>query len=80
MVNLSVIKHYFVDEGQRSGRQLLTNLIVPGVGFLITLWLWTSLAPSALIVGVAWVLLGVIWLAVITGGFRRPTPELHGVD
>lgn len=76
LVNLAVIKHYFIDERERSGAAVVHNLLLPGIGFLITIWLWTSLAPVALFVGIGWVVLGTIWLAVLTRGFRKPTPQM----
>ena len=76
VVNLSVIKHYFVDRGERTGADVLRNLVLPLIGFALTVWLWTSLAPSTFLVGLAWLAVGVILLAIVTHGFRRPTPML----
>ena len=75
-VNLSVVKHYFIDRRERSGILLLRNLILPLIGFALTMWLWTSLSGRAFVVGLSWLALGVIILAVVTRGFRRPTPKL----
>lgn len=76
-VNLSVIKHYFIGEKLREGGvNLLNNLIVPLIGFVLTLWLWTSLSPRTLVVGLIWLALGFTYLLVITRGFRRATPML----
>lgn len=75
-VNLSVVKHYFIDRKERSGILVLRNLILPVVGFGLTMWLWTSLSGRAFLVGLSWLALGLIILAVITRGFRRPTPKL----
>jgi amino acid transporter len=72
-VNLSVIKHYFVDMRERN---IVANLIAPVIGFLLTAWLWTSLSGTALIVGLIWLAIGFIWLLAVTRGFRRPTPVL----
>ncbi|MDN6325443.1 MAG: amino acid permease, partial [Corynebacterium sp.] len=80
LVNLAVIRHFFFTEKKRGARGVVNHLIVPALGFLITLWLWTSLSGLALAVGIAWVAIGVLWLAVITHGFRRPTPDLEGMD
>jgi amino acid transporter len=76
VVNLSVIKHYFVSLRRRGGVNLVTYALLPAVGFALTLWLWTSLSPRTLIVGVVWLLVGFIYLLGITRGFRRPTPML----
>lgn len=76
VVNLTVIKHYFVDEKQRSGASVISNLVLPAIGFALTVWLWTSLSPRTFVVGLAWLVLGVVLLAIVTRGFRRPTPML----
>ncbi|WP_179466730.1 APC family permease [Mycolicibacterium vinylchloridicum] len=73
VVNLSVIKHYFVDMRERN---ILLNLIAPLIGFLLTAWLWTSLSGTALTIGLIWLAIGFVWLLVVTRGFRRPTPVL----
>ena len=72
-VNLTVIKHYFVDEGDKN---VFNNLLLPLIGFLLTAWLWVSLSWLTLEVGLVWLALGVIWLLVVTRGFQRPTPVL----
>ena len=76
VVNLSVIKHYFVDLKHREGAQLLGSLVLPLIGFVLTLWLWTSLSGTALVVGLIWLAIGFVWLLGVTRGFSRPTPTL----
>ncbi|MCW2554693.1 MAG: Putrescine importer PuuP [Mycobacterium sp.] len=72
-VNLTVIKHYFLDEGEKN---VLNNLVLPLIGFVLTAWLWTSLSWLTLEVGIIWLALGFVWLLVVTRGFQRPTPVL----
>ncbi|AKS32012.1 APC family permease [Mycolicibacterium goodii] len=76
VVNLSVIKHYFVDHHERDGMQLIGALVLPLIGFALTVWLWFSLDSLALIIGLCWLAVGFLWLAGITRGFRQPTPVL----
>ena len=75
-VNLSVIKHYFIDLRLRSGASLFRHLILPLVGFTLTVWLWTSLSGLTLVVGLCWLGIGLLWLLGVTRGFRRPTPVM----
>jgi putrescine importer len=75
-VNLSVIKHYFVDARERAGGAVVNNLLLPLIGFALTVWLWTSLSSMTLVVGLCWLAAGFVWLLAITRGFRRPTPVL----
>jgi putrescine importer len=72
-VNLTVIKHYFVDEGDKN---IVNNLVLPLIGFVLTAWLWTSLSAVALEVGLVWLAVGFVWLLIMTRGFQRPTPVL----
>ena len=76
-VNLSVIKHYFVDRAERSGWGVFNNLILPFIGFAFTVWLWTNLSGLTLVIGLCWLAAGFVWLAVVTRGFQRPTPVLE---
>ena len=75
-VNLSVIKHYFIDLRERDGGSALRNLVLPAIGFVLTVWLWTSLSALTLQVGLAWLAIGFLWLLAVTRGFRRPTPVM----
>ena len=74
MVNLSVVKHFFIDARHRRGAAAFWNLVMPLVGFALTVWLWTNLSALTLKVGLCWLALGLVWLLVLTRGFRRPTP------
>ncbi len=65
-VNLSVVKHYFVDEGDRRGAAVIWNLLAPLIGFALTVWLWTNLSTMTLTVGLCWLALGVAWLVILT--------------
>ena len=76
VVNLSVIKHFLIDRRERGARAILFHGVLPGVGFLLTAWLWTSLSGTALVVGLVWAALGVCYLLVITRFFRKAPPEL----
>lgn len=79
MVNLSVIRHHLFPKGGRaraSAGEWLRYGLLPAIGFVLTLWLWTSLSVTTFIVGLSWVALGVIYLAVLTRGFRRKPPVM----
>jgi putrescine importer len=76
VVNLTVVKHYFVDNGERGGWGVFNNVVLPVIGFVLTAWLWTSLSAVALEVGLIWLAIGFAWLLFVTRGFQRPTPVL----
>ena len=48
--------------------------MLPLIGVVLTLWLWTSLSGLALVIGLCWLAVGFIWLLAVTRGFQRPTP------
>jgi amino acid transporter len=72
LVNLSVIRHYYFRRKLRAGLAILTNLLFPLLGTVTCVYLWINLSDKARIVGFIWLGLGVIYLAGLTQGFRRP--------
>lgn len=72
LVNLSVIGHYYVRRRERSGAQIVTNLIFPLLGAIISAAIWFSLSLSAKIAGTAWLAIGLCYLTWLTRGFSRP--------
>jgi amino acid transporter len=80
MVNVSVIFYYF--RQRREGRRLnvILYLVMPIIGGIVTLYLMTQLDVHALTLGLIWLAVGVIVLAVVTRGFRRQPPEIEYVE
>ena len=76
LVNLSVIRHYFGRLRLRRGVAMLTNLIFPAIGALVCLYIWMSLTSKAKLVGFGWLGLGLLYLFVLTRGFREPVRRL----
>lgn len=72
MVNVSVVAHYYVREKKRGVYNTLNYLIVPVVGAIICLAVFFSLDSMALKIGTCWAIVGLIYLAVISKGFRKP--------
>ncbi len=70
LVNLSVIRHYYLRLGRRQGWDLVTNLVFPAAGAIVCLYVWLSLSSNAKIAGFAWLGIGAVYLAAITRGFR----------
>ena len=77
LVNLSVISHYYIRARQRSGVHLWTNLIMPALGVVVCAYVWMNLSRNAMIAGFSWLVLGVIYLAALTRGFRRRVATLE---
>ena len=76
-VNLAVVKHYLVDHRLRGAGNYLLYGVVPGLGFLSTLWLWSSLTRLSFSIGLCWMGLGLVVLLGLTRAFRVKLPELQ---
>ncbi|MCY4124362.1 MAG: amino acid permease, partial [Pseudomonas sp.] len=77
LVNLSVIFHYWIAQGERGLKAAAVYLAFPLVGLMADLWLMASLDPMAIYLGVAWLGMGCLYLLVITRGLRQQPPEMH---
>lgn len=76
-VNIAVIATAVRQRQAHGVRGLMLWYGAPAVGAVIDAALLTQLERPALILGVVWLGLGLVVLAVLTGGFRRPPPALH---
>ena len=80
LVNLSVIRTYIWPKGGRreplTARLVLTKLVAPAIGFMLTIWLWTSLEALTWLVGGIWLAIGMVIIAFVTRGFKRPVPKM----
>jgi amino acid transporter len=76
LVNLSVIFHYWIGGEKKGLREWVLFLIFPFIGLAADLWLMVSLDHLAIYLGLSWLAIGVVYLAVLTGGFRRQPPEM----
>ena len=76
LVNLSVIFHYWIGAQKKGLREFVLFLLFPFIGLAAGLWLMVSLDHLAIYLGLSWLAIGVVYLAVLTGGFRRQPPEM----
>ena len=72
-VNLACVK-LWLDNRERSSFHFL---FLPLIGAVVDGWLLISLDKDALMIGGTWLVAGVLVLAFLTRGFRRPTPAMH---
>jgi putrescine importer len=71
-VNLSVIVHYFIRQKER---KFIRYLLIPGLGFAICFYLFINLSSGTLKIGFSWLVIGFIYLLIITKGFKKEGPE-----
>ena len=76
-VNLSVIAFWIRHRRtEHTHGSSIGWTLIPGIGFLINVWLWLSLDQLAMTVGLIWSGIGALYLLWLTRGFRRPTPDV----
>lgn len=76
-VNLAVIARFYIGKKEpRTARDLVKFLLTPLVGAAADLWLMVSLDSHALTLGGIWLAAGLVYLAVLTKGFKQEPPEI----
>lgn len=72
-VNLTVIVYFAYRRKQvHSAGQIFRNIVLPGIGVLLTVVLWLYLSAESTQYGLIWFAIGVVVLLGITRFFRRP--------
>jgi amino acid transporter len=80
LVNLSVIRHFYFRLHQRTGYALFSNLLFPSAGTLVCTYVWFNLSFKARVAGFCWLGIGLVYLTVITRGFRRTPRKLSSLS
>ncbi|MFE6965482.1 APC family permease [Agromyces sp. NPDC057679] len=76
LVNVSCFVWIRRTRDRRSTTATTLLSVVPILGVAVDLFLFSQLHDTAFVLGGAWLVLGIIVLAVATRGFRRPVPKL----
>ena len=77
MVNISVILHFYKHKGLRDGaKNKIMYLIVPLIGAIVLAIAFIFVGKGAKILGCIWLLIGLIYLAIKTKGFKELPPEM----
>ena len=77
-VNISVFAWFAVRQGRRkTAGDIFRFIVLPALGVAMTLILWVNLSETALYGGLAWAGVGLAYLAILTGGFRK---KVQGFD
>jgi putrescine importer len=78
-VNLSVIMYYWKNKASIN-LSFIGYVIFPAIGLAFLIYLWFSLDKLAMIFGLSWFALGLIYLLWITRGFKVKPPEYQFVE
>jgi len=75
-VNLASIREYFFRREKKTMKSFFINFLPAGIGFIICLFIWLNLPARTFMIGGAWMLTGIIYLAIRTKGFKKQTPVI----
>jgi amino acid transporter len=76
LVNLSVILHFLRHRPDSGVRGAFLWIVLPLAGAIVDFYLLLNLDGRAKLIGLIWLVLGVLWLAWLTRGFREAPPQL----
>jgi putrescine importer len=71
LVNLSVVQQFYIKQAQRRLRTIGPNLVFPLGGACVCIYVWLNLSAQAKIAGFVWLGIGVIYMFIITRGFKN---------
>lgn len=70
-VNVSVIIEFYVKRKERKGMGFFSNFLSPLLGILVCLYILVGMESIGQVVGISWLALGVLVLAIKTKGFQK---------
>lgn len=76
-VNLSVIALCLKGDRRMRALGVLACVVVPALGALCDVFLLWHLDRHARMLGLVWLMLGIVWLGWQTRGFRHAPPDMH---
>jgi putrescine importer len=80
-VNLAVIRQFYFTPRPGAGKSFWKDLVAPGFGFLFSLMIWLGLSRASKLASSTWFIVGFIYLAFQTNGFRKKwTPHEHAAE
>jgi putrescine importer len=79
-VNIAAFRQFFFLRPKSEKRNVLSDAILPLLGFLVCFFIWISLPSPAKIVGGIWLIIGLIYLFIMTRGLKKRPIELDFND
>ena len=70
-VNLAVIRQFYFTPRPGTEKSFWKDMVAPGFGFLFSLIIWLGLSRASKLAGSTWFIVGFIYLAFQTNGFRK---------
>jgi amino acid transporter len=78
-VNISSIYEHYFKSHDKSIKSFFLNFLPPFLGFVICLIVWLNLPLLTFVIGGSWMLIGILYLAVRTRGFKKDK-SAPGID
>jgi putrescine importer len=79
-VNLAAFRQFYFCRPAGENHKLISDAILPILGFLVCLSIWISLPTPAKIMGGIWLLIGIVYLVFRTRGFKEKPVEFDFKD
>ena len=76
LVNVSVVVYYFRRRAAGENNNVWLYVVAPAIGAVITAYLLTQLDNRAIVLGLCWLAIGAVVLAVTSRGFKELPPEI----
>ncbi|OSS42581.1 Putrescine importer [Desulfurella amilsii] len=76
VIHLTVINYFVIRKKMTDAASLFKYLILPIIGFIIIFYVWLSLDKDAKILGFTWLILGIIYGAIVSKGYKKVPPAL----
>ena len=70
-VNAAALREFYLVPSARASRRLFADGVAPALGIIFCFAIWMSLATPAKVLGGAWFVLGIVYDAVKTRGFKE---------
>ncbi len=70
-VNIAAMREYYFKSKTKTLKGFFLDFLPPFMGFAISLIIWLNLPLKTFIIGGAWMLFGIIYLAIRTKGFKE---------
>ena len=71
-VNISVVAWFAIRKGRRhTPKDIFSYIVMPAIGMVLTGILWVNLHTDALVGGLIWAAIGLVYLVILTRGFTR---------
>jgi len=70
LINISVFVYFFIKKKNRGAKSILKYIILPLIGLLVILYVWSGLGKATFILGISWTVLGIVMGFVKSKGYK----------